>query len=204
MFFLAVSDLSHCPYHTWLALLLKGQTILSLPSWESSFPRPRDYTWHMLTWKWCCGSLGCHCCSPSCPGLEDAGEELSGDIQAWGITITPGLCAGGSGESGGHPCHLQWAQGSTNFVVLSQLGYLLQCMSVTGPFTCYGDMKYLMSSRRPAIKYLAEIQQVALYEHARRHVMQRKPPNNWIWVFISTNGNPNHGMEVRFTGPPSK
>lgn len=61
---------------------------------------------------------GCHCCSPSCLGLEDAGEELSGVIQAWGIIITPRLCAGGSREGGSHPCRLQWAQCSTNVVVL--------------------------------------------------------------------------------------
>lgn len=144
MFFLAASDLSHCPYHIWLGFLLKGQTILSLSSQESSFSCHRDYTWAFMTWKRWPGSLSCHCCSPSCPGLKDVGEELIGDIELWGITIKPRLCAGGSGDSGGHPCHLQWAHCSTNFVVLNQLVYLLWLMSVTAPFPCYGHIEVLI------------------------------------------------------------
>lgn len=159
MFFLAVGDLSHCSYHTWLAFLLKGQTILSLSSWENSLPCLWYYVCNILTWKWWCGSLGCNCWSTLCPDLEDAREEMSGGIQEWRITIAHRFSTGGSRALlsilGVHPWHLHGQ--STNFGILVQLWSLLQHITIKSQFLCYGDVKCLMSSRRPTMKYLAEI-----------------------------------------------
>lgn len=92
------------------------------------------------------------------------------------VIATPSLCAGGSGESGGrggHRGHLQRAQRSIALVVLGRLGYLLPHTSVRGPGTCYGGMKCLESSRRPAVMYLVAILQTGLSEQAGRCGMWR-------------------------------
>lgn len=140
--------------HGWL-FFLRGKPYCLSPLERA----PSHALRTILEVSWHRSSLGYHCCSLLHALVWKMLEKN------WVVTSKHGgppshpssvLEAQGSVSVSVHPCHLNLAQCSTNFVVLGQLGHLLWCISVTGPFTCYGDMKCLMSFRRPAIKHLVE------------------------------------------------